>query len=219
MRLSKKEQQQIIDKTADYVEKNLKGDSAHDWWHIYRVWKMSKTIGKEEKADMFVVELAALLHDLGDYKLNPDAKYESEPAEKWLKKLKIDDEVINQVCHTIDNMCFSKRNEADELSIEGKVVQDADRLDAIGAVGIARCFAFNGNKGNPIYDPNIKLRMDMTKEEYRKTNSTAINHFYEKLLLLKDKMNTKTAKSIANKRTKIMEKYLDSFFKEWEGEA
>lgn len=217
-RLGKKEHLEIIEKTAKYVEKNLEGDSAHDWWHIYRVWKMAKRIAKEEKANMFVVELAALLHDLGDYKVNPNAKYESEPAEKWLNKLKVDKETISEVCHIIDNMCYSKRNEAEELSLEGKIVQDSDWLDAIGAVGIARCFAFNGNKGNPIYDPNIKLRMNMSKEEYRKTNSPAINHFYEKLLLLKDKMNTNTAKKIAKKRTKLMEKYLNSFFKEWEGE-
>jgi len=210
---------EIMEKTKIHVKKILEKNSCgHDWWHVYRVWKTAKTIGKEEKANLFIVELTALLHDIGDYKLNPGIKVESEPSRKWLTKLKVDKKIIDEVCHIIDNMCYSKNKIADKLSLEGKIVQDADRLDAIGAIGIARCFAFNGNAGNPIHDPNLKPNLKMNMKEYRKAKSPAINHFYEKLLLLKNKMNTKTAKRIANKRTKLMEKYLKSFFKEWEGE-
>lgn len=188
---------ELIIKTSNFVKEKLEKDSSgHDFWHIYRVWKNAKNIGSGEGVNMEVVELAALLHDLGDYKLNNGIELGSKPAREWLEKNGCERGVTNAVCHIIDNMSFNKMKDGEELSLEGKVVQDADRLDALGAIGIARCFAFAGNKGNLIYDPDVEPNLNKTPEEYRKANASAINHFYEKLLLLKDKMNTKTGKKL-----------------------
>lgn len=212
--------QQIINKTADYAEGKLKGEgSGHDWWHIYRVWMSAKEIGKKEKGDMFVIELTALLHDIADWKFTGgDDSIGPKLASEWLLKLKVDKKVVDRVATIIKEMSFKGAGVKTPMStIEGEVVQDADRLDAIGAVGIARTFAYGGHKGREMYNPNIKPTAHKSFDAYKKNNSPTINHFYEKLLLLKDLLNTKTAKQIATQRHKFMEKYLSQFFAEWEG--
>jgi uncharacterized protein len=209
----------IIKDVVEYVREKLENESSgHDWWHIYRVWKIALRIVEEEKdADLFIVQLAALLREVGDWKIteNEDTTKESE---ELLRKLGIDENIIRKIVDIIDNISFSsnienKRN----LSLEGKIVQDADRLDAIGAIGIARCFAYGGCKGREIYNPNIKPKKYKSTEQYKKSKSPSINHFYEKLLLLKDLMNTETRKKIAEGRHKYMKQFLDRFFREWEG--
>ena len=211
----------VIKKTKEYAKKTLDGEgSGHDFWHVYRVWKMAKHIGKREKADMFVVEIASLLHDIADYKLHGgDTEIGPKTAAKWLKSLNVDEKTIEHVCQIIRDASFKGAKVKTPMkTLEGKIVQDADRLDAIGAIGIARTFAYGGNKGAPIYEPNVKPIMYKTFEAYKNNTPPTITHFYEKLLLLKDLMNTKTAKKIAEGRHKYMEGYLKKFYLEWEGE-
>lgn len=214
--MNKKE---IIKKTESFVKKHLKGDvTGHDWWHIDRVRKMALRIAKKEKdVDLFVVQLAALLHDIADWKFHGgDETIGIKLAEEWLKRLKVEKNVIERVCEIIREISFKGAEVKSKMKTkEGMIVQDADRLDAIGAIGIARCFATGAKLNREIYNPEIKPRLHKTFEEYKKAKSTSINHFYEKLLLLKDLMNTKTAKKIAEKRHKFMEQFLDRFFKEW----
>jgi uncharacterized protein len=210
----------IIKQTENYVRKELMGEgSGHDWWHIYRVWKMAQDIGKREKSDMFIVELAALLHDVADYKLHGgDENIGPKMAEKWLKSLKVEQSVIDQIKEIILGASFKGAKVKTQMkTIEGKIVQDADRLDAIGAVGIARTFAFGGYMQREIYNPNVKPQIHKTFQDYKNGKSHTINHFYEKLLLLKNLMNTKTAKQMAEKRHEYMEDFLKKFYKEWEG--
>lgn len=212
--------EEIIEKTRKYVEQTLSGEgSGHDWWHVYRVWKMSQTIGKVEKADMFIVELAALLHDIADWKFNNgDEEAGAKAARIWLESIEVDLDVINQVCNIIATSSFKGAKVKSEMkTLEGRVIQDADRLDAIGAIGIGRAFAYGGNKNREMYNPNIKPVLHETAEQYKNNVTPTINHFYEKLLLLKDLMNTKTAKKIAQERHRYMEEYLDRFYKEWDG--
>lgn len=213
------DKQKIILKTADYAKKTLEGEgSGHDWWHVYRVWKMAKHIGKKEKADMFIVELAALLHDIADYKLyNGDEEIGPQRAFKWLKSLNVDENIINHITQIMRDASFKgARVKSKMKTLEGKIVQDADRLDAIGAIGIARTFAFGGHMKREIYNPNVKPYMHKSFKEYKTGKSHTINHFYEKLLLLKDLMNTKTAKQISFGRHKYMAEFLKKFYKEWE---
>ena len=207
----------VIKKTADYARKKLSGESTgHDFWHVYRVWKMAVYLSKKEKADLFVVQLAALLHDIADWKFNDNEKEGSVLSRKWLKTLKVDNEVIDSVCDIIEGVSFKGAGVINKIkSIEGMVVQDADRLDALGAIGIARAFAYGGYKQREIYNPAIEPKLHKTFSSYKKNQSTSINHFYEKLLLLKDLMNTKTAKNIAQSRHKIMVQYLQEFYREW----
>jgi len=217
--------QNIIDKTADFVESKLEnGEGAHDWFHIERVWNNAKAICKEEeKADMFVVELAALLHDIADYKFH-DGDIEAGPkaAREWLETLNVDNSVIEHVCEIIRHLSFKGAGAENPMqTIEGKIVRDADRLDALGAIGIARSFAYGGAKGNLIYNPDIKPKLHNTKEEYLNTlngknKASQFNHFYEKLLLLKDLMQTKTGKEMAKKRHEFIEIYMKQFIDEWE---
>lgn len=213
----------IIEQTAEFARKNLANESTgHDWWHTYRVWKMSLRIANEEKdAYLFVVQLAALLHDIADWKFNKgDESVGPKLAREWLEKLQLDENIISHVCEIIKEISFKGEAEKSKIKTkEGMIVQDADRLDALGAIGIARVFAFGGYRGNPIYDPNVKPIKNKTVEQYKRMNAPAINHFYEKLLLLKGLMNTKTGKKIAEGRHKIMEKFLEDFFKEWEVEG
>ena len=214
--------QQIIQKTKDYVEKQFSGEgTGHDWWHMYRVWRLAKHIASQEpKADMFIVELGALLHDIADWKFN-DGDMEAGPkaARKWLKSLNVSEDVIHSVEDIIHNVSFKGAQVKQTMnSLEGQIVSDADKLDAVGAIGIARTFAYGGAHDTPIYDPNIKPVEHRTFEEYKNSKSHTINHFYEKLLLLKDKLYTKTAKEIAKHRHEYMQQYLDEFYKEWEGE-
>lgn len=210
----------VIAKTAEYVKDELKGDcSGHDWWHTFRVWKIALYINQEENADTLIVQLAALLHDIADYKVNSgDETLGPKVARTWLERMQIGEDIISQVCNIIFDMSFRGAKVVSKTdTIEGMIVQDADRLDAIGAIGIARAFAFGGYKGHDIYDSDIKPVLHTSFEEYKDKNSSTINHFYEKLLLLKDLMNTKTAKRVAEKRHQFMLLFLDEFLKEWEG--
>lgn len=213
---------ELIDRTADHVKAKLSGDgTGHDWWHVYRVWRMAKRIGEAEGADLLVVELAALLHDVADWKAHGgDSAVGPRMAREWLVSLDVDPTVIEQVCQIVADSSFKGAGvEQPKLSLEGKVVQDADRLDALGAIGIARAFAYGGAKGRLIYDPDVKAVEHHTAESYLKDGGTTINHFYEKLLLLKDRMNTPTGRAIAEKRHQFMEEFLRRFFDEWEGES
>ncbi len=208
----------LTEKTIEYVKGEMKNDSGHDWYHVERVWKMAKRIAEEEDADMFVVEMAALLHDIADWKFHGEGAG-SNKAMDWLKKNGVEEEKIKQIIRIIDGTSFRGEGETpQELSLEGRIVQDADRLDAIGAIGVARTFVFAGWKGNAIYDPKIPVVKNMKYDQYMKVTSPSVNHFYEKLLLLKGMMNTKTGKKLAEGRHKFMEEYLDQFFKEWKGE-
>jgi len=208
----------IIKLTADYVKKELENsEKGHDWWHILRVWKNAKYISRFEKGDMFVTELGALLHDIADYKFyNGDETVGAQKAEKFLKEIGVDENVIKEVSYIISNISFKGSVKAlEDLSDELKIVMDADRLDALGAIGIARTFNYGGYKNREIYNPKIKIQKYKNKEEYKNNQSTSINHFYEKLLHLKDLMNTMTAKKIALQRHKFMETYLKQFHNEW----
>ncbi len=211
--------QEIIDKTTEYIKNKLGGEwSGHDWWHVYRVWKNALHICKHEKADRFVVELASLLHDIADWKFhNWDEEIWPRLASEWLESLWVDENIINHVCSIIRESWFKWAFEKSKINtIEWMIVQDADRLDALWAIWIWRTFAYWWNKWREMYNPNIKYSLHKTNEEYKNNKSNTVNHFYEKLFLLKDLMNTKTAKEIAIKRHKYMEWFLDEFFIEWE---
>jgi uncharacterized protein len=211
---------QIIDRTAGHVKVALAGEaSGHDWWHIERVWRTAKRIGQAEGADLLVVELAALLHDIADWKAHGgDSAIGPKVANDWLASLDLDAHVAQHVCQIIADISFKGAHvEQPALSLEGKVVQDADRLDALGAIGIARAFAYGGSQGRLIYDPQCQPTQHRTAAAYLNDNGTTINHFYEKLLLLKDRMNTATGKQIADKRHQFLEEFLRRFYEEWEG--
>lgn len=212
---------EIIQKTIIFVKQTLsEAEGAHDWWHIYRVWKSTQLILKTEKANPLICELAALLHDIADHKFyDGDETIGPKKANEFLISLDIDNEIIEAVIKIIENISFlGGHKKSSYFSPELAVVQDADRLDAIGAVGIARTFAYGGFKKREIYNPNIKPNLNMSKEEYKNSTAPTINHFYEKLLLLKDKMNTETGKKLAQKRHDFMKQYLSQFYNEWEGE-
>ncbi len=215
----------IIKKTVQFVKQELgKAEVGHDWWHIYRVWKLARYIAKKEKVNLFVVELGVLLHDIADRKFyDGDENIGPEKAKKFLQSLEVDSNVIEHIEAIIRNISFKGvKSDRKFHSPELNVAQDADRLDALGAIGIARAFVFAGNKGLTIHDPEISPNMNMDEKEYknyRRQSYTQINHFYEKLLLLKDLMNTKTGKKIAERRHKFMEDYLKEFYKEWDGKA
>ena len=213
-------QQEIIDKTAAHVQFLLSGEgSGHDWWHILRVRNNAKTIAASENADLFIVELAALLHDIGDHKFhNGDETVGPRMAAEWLRNLQVQDEVINHITSIINELSYKGAGTTSEMqTIEGRIVQDADRLDAIGAIGIARTFAYGGHKNREMYNPTIPPEMHDTFEAYKNSTAPTINHFYEKLLLLKDRMHTQTAKQMAQQRHAYMEAYLEQFFAEWNG--
>ncbi len=208
----------IIQKVKEYMGKELGGEpTGHDWWHIWRVWKMAKKIAEKEGGDLFVIELGALLHDIADWKFcGGNIKAGSKKASKLLKKLGVDPKTIKEVSHIIDNVSFKGAGVKNKIKTkEGKIVQDADRLDVIGAMGIARTFAYGGFKGREIYNPTIRPKLHELFKEYKNSKGTSINHFYEKLLLLKNRLNTETAKRIAERRHKFLETYLKQFFKEW----
>lgn len=209
-------QHEIIQNTASFIKHELCTEaSGHDWYHIERVWKLSRYIAAKEHADVFIVEMSALLHDLEDWKLS-DAHDELPKTKAWLQSQQLDADTIQKICHIIHHISFKGAGVVDNgLPLEGKIVQDADRLDAIGAIGIARTFAYGGFKSRLIYDPEIKPTLHKSFEEYKSNNSTTINHFYEKLLLLKDRMNTQTAKALAEHKHEIMVKFLNDFHQEW----
>lgn len=208
---------QIIKQTADFVREKLEGEgTGHDWWHIYRVWQNAKTIASEEGGNRFVIELAALLHDIADHKFhNGDETVGPKVARSFLESLQVEENDIKQVIDIMQQVSFSKG--VTPASLEGRIVQDADRLDAIGAIGIARTFAYGGFKQREIYNPNIPPVEYATKEEYKNNTNPTLNHFYEKLLLLKDMMNTKRGKALAEERHRFMQTYLEQFYQEWDG--
>lgn len=204
--------------TINFVKEKLEGaEAGHDWFHIERVWKLAKKIAEQEGGNLEVIELSALLHDIADPKFhNGDETLALKISKDFLEEIHVNAELIEQVLFVIKNISFKNRAEAPENPpLELQIVQDADRLDAIGAIGIARTFNFGGFKNNLMYHPEIKPNLGMNKEEYKKSNGTTINHFYEKLLLLKDLMNTETAKKIASERHDFMLQFLDEFYKEW----
>lgn len=212
---------QIINQTVEFVKQTLaNAEGGHDWWHIYRVWKTAKHLARDEKVDLFVVELGALLHDIADSKFhNGDESVGPKKAREFLSSVEVHEDVIVHVEQIISNISFKGGKEAQKFkSPELDVIQDADRMDAIGAIGIARTFNYGGHKNREIYNPEIEPNLNMTKEEYKNSTAPTINHFYEKLLLLKDRMNTKAGKVMAEQRHKFMEQYLDQFYREWEGQ-
>jgi len=211
----------LIQHTIAFVKNELKdAEGGHDWFHTQRVYNNAKLIAKTEQVDDLVVALATLLHDIADPKFyNGDETIGPRKAGEFLLKQNVDSEIIEHVCKIIENMSFKNSFDVN-LSFNSKemeVVQDADRLDAIGAIGIARCFNYGGFKNREMYNPNIPPNLNMTKAEYKASKAPTINHFYEKLLLLKDQMNTKTGKQIATIRHNYMEGFLKQFYAEWEG--
>jgi uncharacterized protein len=213
---------EIIKKTINFVKKELaQAEGGHDWFHAERVFKNTLLIAKEEKVNLTVVSLAALLHDIADSKFH-NGNEEIGPiiAERFLTDENVPQEIITHVVEIIKNMSFKNsfgENENKFSSIELKVVQDADRLDAIGAIGVARCFNYGGFRNRALYNPEISPNLNLSKEEYKNSTAPTINHFYEKLLLLKDKMNTESGKKIAENRHQFMIKYLNQFYDEWNG--
>ena len=213
-------EREIIEKTVQFVKQTLAGaEGGHDWFHTQRVWNNAKLIARSENVNLYVVELAALLHDIADAKFHDgNETIGAETAGRFLKSLNVSEDIVGHVVHIVRNMSFRKQLDGAVLSSpEILVVQDADRLDAIGAVGIGRAFSFGGFKNRAMYDPDIKPETNITGETYRNSNAPTINHFYEKLLLLKDMMNTETAKKIAANRHLVMERFLDDFLDEWHG--
>jgi uncharacterized protein len=211
----------IIDKTIHFVKEKLENaEGGHDWFHIERVYKNSILIAQEEDCDLTVVKLGALLHDIADSKFNDgDETIGPKTARTFLESENVFEETINHVINIIENISFKGGNFENKFSSkELEIVQDADRLDAIGAIGIARTFNYGGFKNRALYNPSIAPNLNMSKEEYKNSDAPTLNHFYEKLLLLKDKMNTATGKKIALERHKYMENFLSQFYAEWEGE-
>lgn len=207
---------EAINLTENYIRNIFENDSTgHDWWHINRVRNIALKIADSEGGNRFIIEMSALLHDVDDWKINAEGN--SSRATKWLKNIKTADSDSKRILEVIEQVSFKGagvKNEAN--NIEAKIVQDADRLDAIGAIGIARTFAYGGSKQRPIYIPEIKPELHEDFDSYKKTTAPTINHFYEKLLLLKNRLNTKTAIEIAKNRHTFMETFLEQFFKEWE---
>ncbi len=212
----------VILKTKAFLEEKFSTESSgHDYWHMHRVWQLAKYIAAREKGvDMFTLELAALLHDIADWKFhNGDEEAGPRAAREWLESLAVDNGTIRHIEDIIRNVSFKGAHVETKLkTIEGQIVHDADKLDAIGAIGIARTFAYGGANGQPMHDPNSPVRWHDTFEAYKNSNSpTIINHFYEKLLLLKDRMFTKTGQELARHRHKVMEQFLEEFLEEWKG--
>ncbi len=215
---------EIVEETIAFVKETLKGaEGGHDWFHIQRVFKNTLLIAKDEQVNILVVSLGALLHDIADAKFHGgDESIGPKLATEFLTSLKVDPQVIDHVVKIIENISYKSSLEPGKdkfTSLELAVVQDADRLDAIGAIGIARAFNYGGFKNRELYNPDIAPNLKMSKEEYKKSTAPTINHFYEKLLLLKDKMNTESGKKIAAQRHQVMLDYLEQFFIEWNGNS
>ncbi len=210
----------IIRQTITHVKETLRGsEGGHDWWHIQRVYNNARHIATQENADMLIVELGALLHDIADSKFHGgDENIGPQKARLFLQSLPVDEPIISHVEKIIRNISFKGGNEqATFASSELHAVQDADRLDALGAIGIARAFNYGGFKNRELYNPGIRPNLNMTKDEYKNSAAPTINHFYEKLLLLKDRMNTETGRKMAEQRHLFMLQYLDHFYDEWNG--
>jgi uncharacterized protein len=213
---------ELVDETVLFVKQELaNAEGGHDWWHIERVWNNAKTIAQHENVNQLIVELAALLHDIADSKFNNgNEEIGPQKAAGFLHSLQVPHDIIEHVVLIIQNISFKGGKEKSAFhSPELSVVQDADRLDAIGAIGIARAFNFGGFKNRELYNPTVQPNLNMSKEEYKQSSAPTLNHFYEKLLLLKDLMNTQTGKQMAEKRHLFMEQYLTRFYAEWDGKA
>lgn len=210
----------LIQQTADFIRQRLKDDaSGHDWWHIDRVRRNAVLLAQAEGADAGVCELAALLHDIADWKFHGgDEQAGPMAARAWLESQSADDRVIEQVCDIIAGVSYKGAGVATAMpTLEGRCVQDADRLDAIGAIGVARAFAFGGHFGRLMYDPDHPPELHASFEAYKTKSGPTINHFYEKLLLLKDRMQTETGRKLAEERHRFLETFLERFFAEWNG--
>ncbi|MBT2737044.1 HD domain-containing protein [Bacillus sp. ISL-7] len=210
----------IIVLTEEFVRNELAEDATgHDWFHVDRVRRNALHICREEKTgEAFIIEMAALLHDIPDEKLNESIEKGEEKLETFLQTIPLTDNEKKHIKQIIATISYKGGINSELSTIEAKIVQDADRLDAIGAIGIARAFAYGGKKGQPIYNPGIKVRNEMSLEEYRKGKSTSIHHFYEKLLKLKDLLNTESAREMAESRQQMMETFLEQFYQEWDGQ-
>ena len=214
-RLMKKD---IINQALEYVKKTFENDySGHDYFHTLRVFKMATNIATKENADVEMVQLVALLHDVDDRKLSPETYANKDKARTFLAQHQVEESKIEEICRMIGEISFVGTDSVAPKTLEGKCAQDADRLDAIGAIGIARAFAYGGNHNRTMHDPSIPPKLNMNEEEYRNHISTTINHFYEKLFSLKDMMNTETAKEIAQARERYMKEYIAEFMDEWDG--
>ncbi|OKL41428.1 HD domain-containing protein [Pontibacter flavimaris] len=211
---------ETISAAEKYVRELMSGEgTGHDWWHVLRVWNNAKNIAASEKANVYVVELAALLHDVGDHKFHDgDETVGPRIAREWLEQQQVPEEVICHVCSIIRDLSFKGAGTSSAMpTLEGKIVQDADRLDAIGAIGVARTFAYGGHRNREMYNPGIKPELHESFEAYKGSSAPTINHFYEKLLLLKERMHTASAREIAQQRHQYMEGFLEQFYAEWEG--
>ena len=215
-----RKQKEIVSQITDLVRKKMSGDtSGHDWWHVLRVVTMAKRLARLEKANLFIVELGALLHDIADAKFHGgDDIIGSRVAREILNNYDLDEETIDHVCQIVAHVSFKGAKTKNKINtLEGQVVQDADRLDAMGAIGVARAFAYGGHDGREMYNPKHKPVVGRTKKAYYAAKGTSINHFYEKLLLLKGRLNTKSARRIGRERHQFMLKYLKEFYAEWSG--
>jgi uncharacterized protein len=211
---------EIIDRALEFVKESFANEfSGHDYFHTLRVFNLATRIAEEEGADIETVQLVALLHDVDDHKLSPDTSESKANARRFLKENGIDEKKIDEICTMIGDISFAGSDSVTPTTIEGKCAQDADRLDAIGAIGIARAFAYGGSHQRLMYDPEQKPIMDMGREEYYNRKSTTVNHFYEKLFKLKDMMNTRSARRIADERNEYMQQYIDRFMSEWNGRS
>ncbi|MNC18266.1 putative hydrolase [compost metagenome] len=211
-------QESIIIAAEQFAKAELEHDpTGHDWWHVHRVNQMAGRLARSEGADAFICAVAALLHDVADEKLNESKEAGLQKVSSWLERQPVEEEDSRHIIEIIANMSYNAGANPPMRTLEGMVVQDADRLDAIGAIAIARTFLYAGWVGHPIYDPQITPRDSMSPKEYRQEKSTAINHFHEKLLKLKGLINTASAKPIAEERHRFMEQYLEQFRLEWEG--
>ena len=207
----------VIENALEYVKEYFSKDySGHDYYHTLRVYKLAKSIAIKENANINIVSLIALLHDVDDIKISRDTNKNKDNARKFLLDNNVDAVTINLIINAINDISFKGVDSYSSSSLEGKIVQDADKLDALGAIGIARAFTYGGHHNRVMYDPNISPNLNMNEKEYRNHISTTINHFYEKLFYLKDLMNTDTAKEIAIKREQYMKEYIDKFLEEWD---
>ena len=210
--------EQLVQNATKFIKEVFQNDfSGHDFFHSMRVYRTAMKIAQAEHADMEVVALAALLHDVDDRKLSPMTAEKKENAARFMRSQNVPESEIRQVCQIIDEVSFKGTDSVRPSTPEGKCVQDADRLDALGAIGIARTFAYGGSHNRAIYDPELPPRTVMNQAQYYSSKSTSLNHFYEKLFLLEGMMNTETGKAIARKRTQYMQQFVDEFLNEWDG--